>query len=72
MKINDIIITNQDIKNEASYLKALNKELEKLDNKSILIIAKESIAREVIKKIELTEASYCQPLMNLVLPKRNL
>jgi peptidyl-prolyl cis-trans isomerase SurA len=53
MKINDIIITNQDIKNEASYLKALNKELEKLDNKSILIIAKESIAREVIKKIEL-------------------
>ena len=53
MKINDIIITNQDIKNEASYLMALNKELEKLDNKSILIIAKESIAREVIKKIEL-------------------
>ena len=53
MKINDIIITNQDIKNEASYLKALNKELEKLDNKSILVIAKESIAREVIKKIEL-------------------
>ena len=55
MKINDIIITNQDIKNEASYLKALNKELEKLDDKSILIIAKESIAREVIKKIELNK-----------------
>jgi peptidyl-prolyl cis-trans isomerase SurA len=55
VKINDVIITNQDIKKESLYLMALNKELERLDKKSILAIAKESIIRETIKKIELSK-----------------
>ena len=52
-KINEEIITNLDIENEANYLIALNKELKNLDKKQILEIAKNSIIKETIKKIEL-------------------
>tara|TARA_B110000037_G_scaffold217258_1_gene277940 strand:- start:1849 stop:2751 length:903 start_codon:yes stop_codon:yes gene_type:complete len=52
-KIQNEIITNIDIKNEANYLIALNNQLKKLSNKKILEIAKKSIIREKIKKIEL-------------------
>jgi len=50
LKINDNIITNQDIVKESLYLKALNKELENLNSKKIHKIAKESIIKETIKK----------------------
>ena len=53
VKVNDTIISSHDIKREALYLKALNKQLENLNNKQILRIAKESIIRETIKLIEL-------------------
>tara|TARA_B110001454_G_scaffold6596_1_gene6148 strand:+ start:305 stop:1231 length:927 start_codon:yes stop_codon:yes gene_type:complete len=52
-KIEDIIITNIDIKNESKYLIALNNQLKNLDNKKILKIAEASIIRETVKKIEL-------------------
>ena len=52
-KIEDIIITNVDIKNESKYLIALNNQLKNLDNKKILKIAEASIIRETVKKIEL-------------------
>jgi len=52
-KINDEIITNVDIKNESRYLIALNNELKKLSDKKILEIAKNSIIKETVKKIEL-------------------
>lgn len=52
-KIQNEIITNIDIENEANYLIALNNQLKKLNNKKILEIAKKSIIRETIKKIEL-------------------
>ena len=52
-KIEDIIITNVDIKNESRYLIALNNQLKNLDNKKILKIAEASIIRETVKKIEL-------------------
>ena len=55
LKINDHIITNQDIVKESFYLKALNKELENLNSKKIHKIAKESIIKETIKKIELSK-----------------
>ena len=55
LKINDNIITNQDIVKESLYLKALNKELENLNSKKIHKIAKESIIKETIKKIELSK-----------------
>ena len=53
LKINDTIITNYDIQKEAKYLKALNNKLSNLENKQILKIAKETITKETIKKIEL-------------------
>ena len=52
-KINDEIITNIDVENESRYLIALNNELKKLSDKKILEIAKISIIKETIKKIEL-------------------
>ena len=51
--VDDEIITNHDIKKEAIYLKALNPNLNQLDNKKILQIAKESLINEIIKKIEI-------------------
>ena len=52
-KINDEIITNIDVENESRYLIALNNELKKLSDKKILEIAKISIIKETVKKIEL-------------------
>ena len=54
-KINNQIVTNIDIENEARYLIALNNELNKLDNKKIIEIAKQSIIKETIKRIELVK-----------------
>ena len=55
LKIDDNIITNYDIKREVNYLKALNNNLENLDNNKILEIAKESIIKETIKSLELNK-----------------
>jgi peptidyl-prolyl cis-trans isomerase SurA len=52
-KIENQIITNIDIENEARYLMALNTQLKNLDNKKILSIAKQSIIKETIKENEL-------------------
>ena len=52
-KIDGVIITNADIKNESKYLIALNNQLKNLDNKKILEIAEASIVRETIKKNEI-------------------
>ena len=50
--INDNIVTNLDIEKEVSYLKILNPQLEKLDEKKNFNIAKNSIINEMIKKNE--------------------
>jgi len=54
-KIQNEIITNIDIKNEYRYLLALNNKLKNLKKEKIFNIAKESIIREKIKRIELTK-----------------
>ena len=41
-KVNDRIISNVDIFNEAKYLKVLNKQLENLNQNKIFVIAKDS------------------------------
>ena len=53
LKVNNEIITNFDIEQEAKYLGALNNELKKLSNDKIIIIAKNSLIREKIKKNEI-------------------
>ena len=52
-KIQSEIITNIDIKNEYNYLLALNNNLQNLDKNQIFNIAKQSMIREKIKKVEL-------------------
>ena len=53
-KINNEIITTIDLFNETKYLKTLNKNLENLEDEKIFEIAKNSLIREKIKKIELS------------------
>ena len=54
-KIENEIVTNIDIKNEFRYLIALNNQLKELDKEKVFNIAKESIIREKVKKIELSK-----------------
>ena len=49
-KINDTIITTQDIENEYKYLKALNINLANLPKKELQKTASQSLIREKIKK----------------------
>jgi peptidyl-prolyl cis-trans isomerase SurA len=53
VKINNEIITSLDIDKESSYLMALNPNIEKLNSKEILTIAKNSLIREKIKQEEI-------------------
>lgn len=56
MKIDKNIITNFDIDNEVIYLKALNPNLRTLKTEKIYEIAKNSLIRENIKKIEIQKS----------------
>jgi len=55
LKINNEIITSIDIFNETIYLKTLNPNLKNLDNDKLIQVAKESLIREKIKKIEISK-----------------
>jgi peptidyl-prolyl cis-trans isomerase SurA len=57
LKINNSIITNVDVINEANYLQALNPNLQNLEKNKILEIAKNSLIREKIKEIEILRSS---------------
>jgi peptidyl-prolyl cis-trans isomerase SurA len=52
-KIDNEIITSVDVDNEINYLTALNPDLQKLNEVQIFGIAKNSLIREKIKKIEI-------------------
>ena len=53
LKVNNKIITNVDIDNEYRYLIALNTDLQNIDKKKVMDIAKDSIIKEKIKEDEL-------------------
>jgi len=53
IKINDQIVTNFDLEKEFKYLTALNPNLKNISNELKIKIAKDSIAKEMIKKSEL-------------------
>jgi peptidyl-prolyl cis-trans isomerase SurA len=53
LKINEEIITNIDIQNEYNYLAILNNDFKKMQKKKALKIAKNSVIKENIKKIEI-------------------
>ena len=60
LKINNEIITSVDIFNEAKYLKALNVNLNNIDDKKIVEIAKTSLLREKIKELEISNYSVAE------------
>jgi peptidyl-prolyl cis-trans isomerase SurA len=52
-KVNNEIITSQDILNELIYLRAINKEFNKTEKEQAFEISKNSLIREKIKEIEI-------------------
>ena len=56
-KVDNEIITNVDIVQEANYLIALNNDLEKIEKKDLISLARESLIREKIKKIEILKTT---------------
>ena len=54
LKVNNELITTIDISNEINYLKSINKNINNLENKKIIEIARNSLIKDKIKKIILT------------------
>ena len=52
-KIGNNVVTNIDVINEKKYLLALNKDIRNINEDNLLLIAKDSLFRETIKKLEL-------------------
>ena len=77
--VDNVPITTNQVKNEISYLKIVNENLNKMDDKSLVVYASKSILREKIKELEiskyfkfgLNEKIVEQNLSNLI-SKRNL
>ena len=53
MKINNEIITTYDVEKEKNYLLALNPNLKEIDENQLISIAKKTITKEIIRKIEI-------------------
>ena len=53
--VDNVPITTNQIKNEISYLKIVNENLNKMDDKSLVIYASKSILREKIKELEISK-----------------
>ena len=65
--INNEILTNHDVQQEIAYLKIINPQLRQLNNEKIFKIAKDSLIKETIKKIELKKYFILdenQPIIN--------
>ena len=53
LKVNNELITSIDILNEINYLKSINKDIDNLENKKIIEIARNSLIKDKIKEIAL-------------------
>ena len=53
MKINNEIITSYDIEKQKNYLLALNPNLKNIDENQLILIAKKSLTKEIIRKTEI-------------------
>lgn len=63
-KINNDIITNIDIENEANYLRALNKDLDNINKSDLLEISKNSLIKELLKKNEIIKFTNIENFSN--------
>ena len=68
--VNNNPITSMEIKNEITYLKLINSDLNNMDNKSLVIYASKSILREKIKELEIKK--YFKTGMNDEVVTQNL
>ena len=68
-KINNEIITTIDLYDETKYLKLINKNLLNLEDEKLFEIAKNSLIREKIKKIELSKINAISNINNDYLEK---
>ena len=78
-KVDNQIITNYDLYKEVNYLKALNKNITKLDEKKILSIASNSLIKEKIKQNEIEkyynidyQSSNIDPVINTFIEELGL
>ena len=55
MKINNEIITSYDIEQEKNYLLALNPKLKQINENQLMMIAKKSLTKEIIRKNEISK-----------------
>ena len=55
MKIDSEIITTYDIEQEKNYLLALNPNLEQMSEEQLMMIAKKSLTKEIIRKNEISK-----------------
>ena len=55
MKINNEIITSYDIEQEKNYLLALNPNLKQINENQLMMIAKKSLTKEIIRKNEISK-----------------
>ena len=53
--VDNVPITSNQVKNEISYLKIVNENLNKMDDKSLVVYASKSILREKIKELEISK-----------------
>ena len=53
MKINNEIVTTYDIEKEKNYLLALNSKLNQINENQLIMLAKKSLTKEIIRKIEI-------------------
>tara|TARA_B100001057_G_scaffold49298_1_gene43947 strand:- start:2414 stop:3349 length:936 start_codon:yes stop_codon:yes gene_type:complete len=53
MKINNEIITSYDIEKEKNYLLALNPNLKEIDENQLMMVAKKSLTKEIVRKAEI-------------------
>ena len=65
IKVNEEIITNVDVENEFKYLVTLNKSLGNMNKKAVMELAKDSLIKEIIKKIELDKFYVLNKKMSL-------
>ncbi len=68
--VNNTPITSIEIKNEITYLKLINNDLNNMDDKSLVIYASKSILREKIKELEIKK--YFKTGMNEEVVTQNL
>ena len=80
LKVNNEIITSVDLLNEIEYLKILNNNLNNLSFEKLIEIAKKSLIREKIRKVEAynyfqdpkIEEKYFKPYINEIMKKFNV